>query len=102
MSTKNGDDEYRLEAEHTEALQGNEPCIAINADITVPLRIISDYMLRFMKNNKDAKLFEAKQRLEKKIAQFAADGYDEQNLQKALFPATSSHTREAFLSAIQL
>ena len=102
MSTSNGEDKYRLEAAETEALPGNESIIVINTDITVPLRIISDYMLRFMKNNKDAKLFEAKQRLEKKIAQFAADGYDEQNLQQALLPATSSHTREAFLSAIQL
>lgn len=102
MATKNVNDEYRLEAAHTEALLDNESPVVVNTDITVPLRIISDYMLRFMKNNKDAKLFEAKERLEKKIAQFAADGYDEQHLKQALSPATSSHTREAFLSAFQL
>lgn len=72
-----------------------------NTDVTSPLRIISDYMLRFMSNNKDAKLFEAKERLEKKITLFIADGYDEQRLRGALSDATSSHTREAFLSAIQ-
>lgn len=78
----------------------DNPIVPTNT-VEVPLRIISDYMLRFMKNNKDAKLFEAKERLAKKIVQFAADGYDEQCLQKALSPATSSHTRETFLSAIQ-
>lgn len=101
MTTKNSDDEYRLEVAHTEVLLENESSVTTNTDITVPLRIISDYMLRFMKNNKDAKLFEAKERLEMKIAQFAADGYDEQHLQQTLSKASGSHTREAFLSAIQ-
>lgn len=79
----------------------NTPSVAANTDITMPLQIISDYILRFMHNNKDAKLFEAKERLEKKITLFIADGYDEQRLRGALSAATSSHTREAFLAAIQ-
>lgn len=72
-----------------------------NTDITTPLRIISDYMQRFMRNNKDAKLSEAKQRLESKIVLLINDGYDEQHLRQALSSATSSHSREAFLTAIK-
>lgn len=89
---------FRLEAAHAEALL----IAAGNQDVSAPLRIISDYMLRFMRNNKGAKLSEAKERLEKKIAQFTADGYDEQRLRQALATAISSHTREAFHSAIEL
>lgn len=88
-----------LEANHAEALEMNK--LYPMTDVTMPLRIISDYMLRFMSNNKDAKLFEAKERLEKKITLFIADGYDEKRLRGVLSDATSSHTREAFLSAIQ-
>lgn len=72
-----------------------------NTDITTPLRIISDYMQRFMRNNKDAKLSEAKQRLESKIVLLINDGYDEQHLRQVLYSATSSHSREAFLTAIK-
>ncbi|HIB8909659.1 MULTISPECIES: DUF5417 domain-containing protein [Citrobacter] len=72
-----------------------------NTDISTPIRIISDYMQRFMRNNKDAKLSEAKQRLESKIVLLIDDGYDEQHLRQALSAATSSHTREAFLTAIK-
>lgn len=89
----------RLEAAHAEALLENESTVAANTDITAPLRIISDYMLRFMRNNKDAKLFEAKERLESKIALFIADGFDEPTLRLALSTATSSHTREALIGA---
>lgn len=71
-----------------------------NTDITTPLRIICDYMQRFMRNNKDAKLSEAKQRLESKIVVFINDGYDEQHLRQALSAATSSHSREAFTRAL--
>lgn len=88
-----------LEANHAEALEMNK--LYPMTDVTMPLRIISDYMQRFMRNNKDAKLFEAKERLEKKITLFIADGYDEKRLRGVLSDATSSHTREAFLSAIQ-
>ncbi|WP_141115488.1 hypothetical protein [Escherichia coli] len=42
-----------------------------------PVQIIADYILRFLKNNADAKLYEAMQRLETKIGQFIADGVDE-------------------------
>lgn len=80
----------------------NEVPAAANTDITSPLRIISDYMLRFLSNNKDAKLYEAKDRLEHKIIQFTFDGYDEQCLRQALSTATSCHTREAFASALEL
>lgn len=73
-----------------------------NTDITTPLRIISDYMQRFMRNNKDAKLSEAKQRLESKIVVFINDGYDEQHLRQALSSATSSHSREAFTRALRV
>ncbi|MDC8910524.1 DUF5417 domain-containing protein [Citrobacter freundii] len=72
-----------------------------NTDISTPIRIISDYMQRFMRNNKDAKLSEAKQRLESKIVLLIDDGYDEQHLRQALSAAISSHTREAFLTAIK-
>lgn len=88
-----------IETAYAEALEMNK--LYPMTDITMPLRIISDYMQRFMRNNKDAKLFEAKERLEKKITLFIADGYDEQRLRGALSDATSSHTREAFLSTIQ-
>lgn len=73
-----------------------------NTDITTPLRIICDYMQRFMRNNKDAKLSEAKQRLESKIVVFINDGYDEQHLRQALSSATSSHSREAFTRALRV
>ncbi|ENR5961820.1 hypothetical protein ACEWL9_003804 [Enterobacter hormaechei] len=59
-------------------------------------------MLRFLRNNKDAKLFEAKDRLERKIIQFVSDGYNEQSLRQALSSATSCHTRETFASALEL
>lgn len=91
-----------VEACHAEALEVNEVSTAANTDITAPLRIISDYMQRFMRSNKDAKLFEAKERLERKIAAFISDGYDEQCLRQALSAATSCHTREAFASALEL
>lgn len=73
-----------------------------NTDISTPLRIISDYMQRFMRNNKDAQLSEAKQRIESKIVVFINDGYDEQHLRQALSAATSSHSREAFTRAISI
>ncbi|QLV95586.1 DUF5417 domain-containing protein (plasmid) [Citrobacter freundii] len=73
-----------------------------NTDISTPLRIISDYMQRFMRNNKDAKLSEAKQRLESKIVLLIGDGYDEQHLRHALSAATSSHSREAFTRALSV
>jgi hypothetical protein len=49
-----------------------------------PVQIIADYILRFLKNNTDAKLYEAMQRLEKKIGQFVADGVDEHQLRSSL------------------
>lgn len=93
---------HRVEAAHAEALLENESTSVANTDITAPLRIISDYMLRFLRNNKDAKLFEAKDRLERKIIQFVSDGYNEQSLRQALSSATSCHTRETFASALEL
>ncbi|WP_272707261.1 hypothetical protein [Salmonella enterica] len=49
-----------------------------------PVQIIADYILRFLKNNADAKLYEAMQRLETKIGQFIADGVDEHQLRSSL------------------
>ncbi|EMB3980167.1 hypothetical protein U8548_004152 [Salmonella enterica] len=59
-------------------------------------------MLRFLRNNKEAKLYEAKDRLERKIVQFVADGFDEQRLRQSLSAATSSHTWEAFARAFEM
>ncbi|EOD3918946.1 hypothetical protein ACJP8O_004959 [Enterobacter hormaechei] len=39
-----------------------------------PVKIIADYMLRFLKNNADAKLYEAMQRLEKKLVSLSLMG----------------------------
>lgn len=91
-----------LDAVHAEALLENESAAAVNTDITTPVRIISDYMLRFLRNNKEAKLYEAKDRLERKIIQFVADGFDEQRLRLSLSAATSSHTWEAFARAFEM
>lgn len=61
---------------------------------STPEKIISDYILRFLKNNTDAKLYEAMQRLEKKIVQFVADGVDEGQLRSSLKKASRSRTFE--------
>lgn len=58
-----------------------------------PVKIIADYMLRFLKNNADAKLYEAMQRLEKKIGQFVADGVDEHQLRSSLSKVSRSRSR---------
>lgn len=60
---------------------------------TPPEHIIADYILRFMKNNKDAKLYEVMRRLESKIKLFVADGHDEQHIRTLLNKATQSHTK---------
>ncbi|EFI9807820.1 hypothetical protein ACEV6G_20755 [Enterobacter ludwigii] len=58
-----------------------------------PVQIIADYILRFLKNNADAKLYEAMQRLEKKIGQFVADGVDEHQLRSSLSKVCRSRSR---------
>ncbi|MFV2638997.1 hypothetical protein ACNIZO_11670 [Escherichia coli] len=58
-----------------------------------PVQIIADYILRFLKNNADAKLYEAMQRLETKIGQFIADGVDEHQLRSSLSKASRSRSR---------
>ena len=99
----NGCNQLQLVAKaHAEAAEINEAATLANIDVSAPLRIISDYMLRFLRNNKDAKLYEAKDRLERKIVQFVADGFDEQRLRQSLSAATGSHTREAFASAFEV
>ncbi|AIE66797.1 TPA: hypothetical protein ACYSC8_005002 [Citrobacter freundii] len=60
-----------------------------------PVQIIADYILRFLKNNTDAKLYEAMQRLEKKIGQFVADGVDEHQLRSSLSKVCRSRSRAA-------
>nr|WP_251077320.1 hypothetical protein [Escherichia coli] len=57
-----------------------------------PVQIIADYILRFLKNNADAKLYEAMQRLETKIGQFIADGVDEHQLRSSLSKASRSRS----------
>lgn len=63
------------------------------------VRIIADYMLRFMRNNPDSKLYEAMTRLETKVAQFTADGCDETLLRESLAVALRSHTRAGLTQA---
>lgn len=63
------------------------------------VRIIADYMLRFMRNNPDSKLYEARTRLEKKVAQFTADGCDEALLRSSLAAALRSHTKVGLVQA---
>ncbi|HBQ3672983.1 TPA: hypothetical protein NBP49_003629, partial [Escherichia coli] len=46
-------------------------------------------------NNTDAKLYEAMQRLEKKIGQFVADGVDEHQLRSSLSKVCRSRSRAA-------
>lgn len=60
-----------------------------------PVQIIADYILRFLKNNTDAKLYEAMQRLEKKIGQFVADGVDEHQLRSSLSKVCRPRSRAA-------
>lgn len=60
-----------------------------------PVQIIADYILRFLKNNTDAKLYEAMQRLEKKIGQFVADGVDEHQLRSSLSKVCRFRSRAA-------
>lgn len=69
--------------------------------LTNPVRIIADYTLRFMRNNKDAKLAEAKDRLEQKIKLFAADGWDEEELRQAFNHAVKSRSGESFRAACE-
>uniref|UniRef100_UPI000CDE5AD2 hypothetical protein n=1 Tax=Enterobacter hormaechei TaxID=158836 RepID=UPI000CDE5AD2 len=58
-----------------------------------PVQIIADYILRFLKNNTDAKLYEAMQRLDKKIGQFVADVVDEHQLRSSLSKVCRSRSR---------
>lgn len=63
------------------------------------VRIIADYMLRFMRNNPDAKLYEAMGRLETKVVQFTVDGCDENKLRVSLAAALRTHTRAGLIEA---
>ncbi|EDZ9651847.1 hypothetical protein [Salmonella enterica] len=62
-----------------------------------PVQIIADYILRFLKNNADAKLYEAMQRLETKIGQFIADGVDEHQLRSSLSKASRSRSKATLI-----
>lgn len=64
-----------------------------------PVQIIADYILRFLRNNKDVKLSEAKERIEKKISLFAADGFNREELLKAFAPALRSRSCLTFKAA---
>ena len=63
------------------------------------VRIIADYMLRFMRNNPDSKLYEARARLEKKVTQFMEDGCEESLLRASLEAALRSHTKLGLIQA---
>ncbi|ENH3412306.1 hypothetical protein ABWC92_004599 [Escherichia coli] len=56
-------------------------------------------MLRFMRNNPESKLYEARTRLETKVAQFTADGCDEALLRARLDAAIRSHTKMGLVQA---
>ncbi|EGE2353540.1 hypothetical protein DL738_11865 [Escherichia coli] len=68
---------------------------------TPPEHIIADYVLRFMKNNKEAKLYEALSRLESKIKLFVADGHNEEHIRSLLNQATKCHTKESLKRACE-
>ncbi|EEW6789636.1 hypothetical protein D6W19_003115 [Escherichia coli] len=63
--------------------------------------IITDYTLRFIRNNKDAKLVDIKARIESKIILLVGDGCSESSLRTALLSATSSHTKAALKLACE-
>jgi len=66
-----------------------------------PVHIIADYILRFLKNNADAKLYEAMQRLETKIGQFVDDGVDEHQLRSSLSKVSRSRSRATLKEACE-
>ncbi|EAT3775101.1 hypothetical protein EQ442_22780 [Salmonella enterica] len=55
--------------------------------------IICDYTLRFMHNNKAAKLAEIKERIESKVNLLVGDGCNEISLRKVLSAASGCHSR---------
>lgn len=61
--------------------------------LTIATRIISDYTLRFMHNNKAAKLAEVKERIESKVNLLVGDGCNEISLRKVLSAASGCHSR---------
>lgn len=61
--------------------------------LTIATRIISDYTLRFMHNNKAAKLVEIKERIEGKVKLLVGDGCNEISLRKVLSAASGCHSR---------
>lgn len=69
--------------------------------LTTATRIITDYTLRFIRNNKDAKLVDIKARIESKINLLVGDGCSENSLRTALLSATSSHSRAALTLACE-
>lgn len=74
-------------------------CRVISDPQRAAVRIIADYMLRFMRNNPDAKLYEAMGRLETKVVQFTLDGCDESTLRASLAVALRTHTRAGLVEA---
>ncbi len=61
--------------------------------LVIATRIISDYTLRFMHNNKGAKLAEIKERIEGKVKLLVGDGCNEISLRKVLSAASGCHSR---------
>ena len=73
----------------------NLPDASPTADrqLIIATRIISDYTLRFMHNNKGAKLAEIKERIEGKVKLLVGDGCNENSLRKVLSAASGCHSR---------
>lgn len=61
--------------------------------LTIATHIICDYTLRFMHNNKAAKLAEIKERIESKVNLLVGDGCNEISLRKVLSAASGCHSR---------
>lgn len=69
--------------------------------LVIATRIISDYTLRFMRNNKGAKLAEIKERIEGKVKLLVGDGCNEISLRKVLSAASRCHSRAGLKSACE-
>ncbi|HHR5658199.1 TPA: DUF6884 domain-containing protein [Klebsiella pneumoniae] len=69
--------------------------------LIIATRIISDYTLRFIHNNKGAKLAEIKERIEGKVKLLVGDGCNENSLRKVLSAASGCHSRAGVKSACE-
>lgn len=72
-----------------------------DCQLIIATRIISDYTLRFIHNNKGAKLAEIKERIEGKVKLLVGDGCNENSLRKVLSAASGCHSRAGVKSACE-